>query len=361
MKFTDRPIKSLVADRDAQRIVIVDQTMLPFAVERRVLSSGQECAEAIRAMRVRGAPLIGVTAAYGVALAMSEDATDQSLDQITRELAATRPTAVNLGWALNRMRGVLSRLDPADRPDVAWDEATAIAREDEKTNRMIGEHGLSLLRDIHQRTGCVVNVLTHCNAGRMACLDWGTATAPIYLAQLEGLPIHVWVDETRPRNQGLITEWELTDAGVPHTYIVDNAGGHLMQHEKVDIVLVGVDRVSRRGDVANKIGTYLKALAARDNGIPFYAAAPISSIDMNIEDGLPEIEIEERDRAEVATVRGWDRNGIISEVRTIKDAVEVNNPGFDVTPARLITGLITERGVFPPADLASGIATGTAK
>ncbi|MBC7622614.1 MAG: S-methyl-5-thioribose-1-phosphate isomerase [Aeromicrobium sp.] len=361
MKFTEKPISSLVADRTAQRVVIVDQTQLPFVVEQRVLLTWQDCAEAIRTMRVRGAPLIGVTAAYGIALAMLYDATDESLLIAKSALAATRPTAVNLAWALDRMQQLLASTDPAERADAAWQEADHIAAEDEKNNRMIGEHGLAVICEIHKRTGRVVNILTHCNAGRMACTEWGTATAPIYLAHKEGLPVHVWVEETRPRNQGLITQWELANAGVSHTYIVDNAGGHLMQHEKVDMVIVGVDRVSRRGDVANKIGTYLKALAARDNGIPFYAAAPISSIDMAIEDGVPEIEIEERDTSEVSMLRGWDRHGYVTDVRLLREGTAISNPGFDVTPSRLVTGLITERGIFAPNDLVSGVATETSK
>jgi methylthioribose-1-phosphate isomerase len=361
MKFTEKPVTSLVADRAACRVVIVDQTQLPFVVEQRTLLTWEDCAEAIRAMRVRGAPLIGVTAAYGIALAMQRDATDNSLFSAKKALAATRPTAVNLAWALDRMERLLLSTDPADRSDVAWNEADLIAAEDTKNNRMIGEHGLAIIREIFARTGRTVNILTHCNAGRMACTEWGTATAPIYLAHQLGLPVHVWVEETRPRNQGLITQWELADVGVNHTYIVDNAGGHLMQHEKVDMVIVGVDRVSRRGDVANKIGTYLKALAARDNGIPFYAAAPISSIDMNIEDGVPEIEIEERATTEVSMLRGWDRNGYVTDVRMLRDGTTISNPGFDVTPSRLVTGLITERGIFAPADLASGVATETSK
>jgi len=353
MPFTTKPLKSLIADRIANRVVIIDQTLLPFAVERKILSSWQDCAEAIRAMRVRGAPLIGVTAAFGIALAMSKDATDESLFTACRDIAATRPTAVNLAWAIERMRRPLIAIDPAARPDVAWDEASKIAAEDETCNQQIGTYGLGIIREIYARTHRPVNILTHCNAGRMACLDWGTATAPIYLAHQAGVPVHVWVEETRPRNQGLITEWELAQAGVPHTYVVDNSGGHLMQHNKVDMVIVGADRVSRRGDVANKIGTYLKALAARDNGIPFYAAVPTSTIDFSIEDGVPEIEIEERDRSEVAAIRGWDSNGSISEVRILSAETAVSNPGFDVTPSRLVTALITERGIFVPNQLAA--------
>jgi methylthioribose-1-phosphate isomerase len=353
MKFPQRPTCSLLADSARHRVHIVDQTLLPFSVELKVLNVWQEAAEAIRNMRVRGAPLIGVTAAYGIALAMTEDATDTALTHAYDVLLATRPTAVNLSWALRRMYAKLLVLDPAERADAAWREAELIAAEDVAANRAIGEHGLKLFREIHQRTGKPVNVLTHCNAGRMACVDWGTATAPIYLAQMENLPIHVWVEETRPRNQGLITQWELADAGVAHTYIVDNAGGHLMQHGQVDIVIVGVDRVSRRGDVANKIGTYLKALAAHDNQIGFYAAAPLSSVDATLDDGVAEIPIESRESSEVSSIRGLDRNGCLTEVQILSPDTAVLNPGFDVTPAKFVTGILTEKGIYAPSQLAA--------
>lgn len=314
--------------------------------------SVEDVAEAIRAMRVRGAPLIGVAAAYGLALAMQADATDAALSRAAAMLAATRPTAVNLAWAIRRMHTLLVVLDAVDRPDAAWREAGRIADEDVAVNRAIGEHGLMLLRDLHDTLQRPVNVLTHCNAGRFACMDWGTATAPIYLAHREGIPVHVYVEETRPRNQGWITAWELADAGVPFTAIVDNAGGHLMQHGKVDIVLVGADRVTRRGDVANKIGTYQKALAARDNKLPFYAAAPMSSIDLSITSGMDDVEIENRDAAEVQMVRGMDRDGRVIDARLLPPATPTANPGFDITPARLVTGVITERGIAKPAALA---------
>lgn len=351
MKFGSKPARSLVANPNRQQIHIIDQTQLPFSMVERVLSTWQDVAEAITAMRVRGAPLIGVSAAYGVALAMSVDASDAHLRRAYEGLLATRPTAVNLAWALKRISHYLEHTEPAERHDAAWREAAAIEAEDVATNLKIGEHGLSLLRALYEKHQRPINVLTHCNAGRMACIEWGTATAPIYLAAREALPVHVWVEETRPRNQGLITQWELHDANVAHTYLADNAGGHLMQHGKVDIVFVGADRVTAQGDVANKIGTYLKALAAFDNHIPFYAAVPTSTIDLSINDGVKEIEIEERAGSEIRIIRGLDRNGLVSDLTILHDSVHVANPGFDVTPARLITGIITELGIAAPPTL----------
>jgi methylthioribose-1-phosphate isomerase len=350
MKFGSQPARSILAYASNQRVHIVDQTLLPFSLEERTLTTWEQCAEAIRVMRVRGAPLIGVTAAYGMALAASKDATDTGLRTAHDALMATRPTAVNLAWALNRMNRFLETIDPAERSDAAWEEAARIEAEDVSTNRQIGEHGLALIRALHEKLGRPVNVLTHCNAGRMACVEWGTATAPIYLAKEANIPVHVYVEETRPRNQGLLTQWELENADVPHTYIVDNAGGHLMQQGKVDIVFVGADRVSIKGDVANKIGTYLKALAARDCKIPFYAAVPISTIDSAI-NSLDGIEIEERSADEVRRIRGLGRDDRVVDVRLLDDDVKVANPGFDVTPARLVTGIITESGVFAPKEL----------
>jgi methylthioribose-1-phosphate isomerase len=351
MKFGSKPARSLVANPNRQQIHIIDQTQLPFSMVERTLSTWQDVAEAITAMRVRGAPLIGVTAAYGVALAMSIDASDANLRRTYESLIATRPTAVNLAWALKRITHHLQSIEPAERHDAAWLEAAAIEAEDVATNLKIGQHGLQLLRALYEKHQRPINILTHCNAGRMACVAWGTATAPIYLAHQEGLHVHVWVEETRPRNQGLITQWELHDADVPHTCLVDNAGGHLMQHGKVDIVLVGADRVTARGDVANKIGTYLKALAAFDNNIPFYAAVPTSTIDLSIDDGVKEIEIEERAGSEIRSIRGLDRDGLVSDLTILQDSVNVTNPGFDVTPARLVTGIITERGIAAPSAL----------
>ena len=309
MKVGDRHYRSLWADGPRGPVHIIDQTRLPHAFETRTLDGVEAVAEAIETMRVRGAPLIGVTAAFGVALAMSRDASEASLDRATQRLAATRPTAVNLAWALARMREALAGLAPGERESAAWFEAQAIADEDAALNESIGRHGLALIEREHAARGRAVNILTHCNAGWIATVDWGTALAPIYLAHDKGIPVHVWVDETRPRSQGLLTAWELAGHGVPHTLVADNAGGHLMQHGRVDLVIVGADRVSRRGDVANKIGTYLKALAARDNNVPFYAAVPTPTIDWEVEDALSGIPIEERSADELRIVRGLDGAG----------------------------------------------------
>ena len=346
MKVGDRHYRSLWADEPGGPVHIIDQTLLPYAFETRVLTSPEAVAEAIETMRVRGAPLIGVTAAFGLALAMSRDASDVSLAKNCARLAATRPTAVNLAWALARMRTLLAGLDPAQREAAAWAEAQAIADEDVAINAAIGRHGLALVEREHAAHGRTVNILTHCNAGWIATIDWGTALAPIYLAHDRGIPVHVWVDETRPRNQGLLTAWELAGHGVPHTLVADNAGGHLMQHGKVDLVFVGADRVTRRGDVANKIGTYLKALAARDNGIPFYVAVPTPTIDWTLADGCRDIPIEERSADEVRVVRGLDPAGRPASLAIATGSTEVANPAFDVTPAALVTGIITEKGVF---------------
>jgi methylthioribose-1-phosphate isomerase len=297
-------------------------------------------------MQVRGAPLIGATAAYGIALAMSADASDASLQIAAGLLGATRPTAVNLHWAIERMVRRMQTIAPPDRADAAWMEAEKISEEDIAFNLAIGRHGLALLRNIADRKG-KVNVLTHCNAGWLATVDVGTALAPIYLAHDAGIPVHVWVDETRPRNQGLLTAWELSQHGVPNTLIADNAGGHMMQHGQVDLVIVGADRVTATGDVCNKIGTYLKALAARDCDIPFYAAVPSPTIDWNIHDGLREIPIEERSAAELLTTRVMAGGNLISHAQIAPDGTHAANPAFDVTPARLVTAIITDRGIAP--------------
>jgi methylthioribose-1-phosphate isomerase len=298
-------------------------------------------------MVVRGAPLIGVTAAYGVALACRSDPADTHLSAAIETLAATRPTAINLRWALQRMRGVLAELPPAVRAEAAYREAARIADEDVAACAAIGRHGAALLQALAARKpGQAVNVLTHCNAGWLACVDWGTALAPVYAAHDAGLPLHVWVDETRPRGQGaLLTAYELGAHGVPHTVIADNAGGHLMQHGRVDVCLVGSDRTTANGDVANKIGTYLKALAARDNRVPFYAALPSSTIDWSLQDGVREVPIEERSEREVTHARGRAATGEVVEVAVTAPGSRAHNPGFDVTPARLVTGIITERGI----------------
>ncbi|MDO9286873.1 MAG: S-methyl-5-thioribose-1-phosphate isomerase, partial [Aquabacterium sp.] len=307
----------------------------------------RDAERAIRDMQVRGAPLIGVTAAYGVALSMRDHASDAALAATCSVLLAARPTAVNLRWGVEKMRALLAPLPERERAAAAWQEAARIADEDVAINAAIGQHGSAIIRAIHQRKGSTVNILTHCNAGWLATVDWGTALAPIYTAFDAGIPLHVWVDETRPRNQGAsLTAWELGQQGVPHTVIADNTGGHLMQHGQVDLVIVGADRVSARGDVCNKIGTYLKALAAHDNAVPFYVAMPLSTLDLQLSDGLAEIPIEHRSPRELTHLTGRDAQGGLTEVQLVPDGSPALNPAFDVTPARLVTGLITEVGVL---------------
>ena len=334
---------------EGEAVCVIDQTKLPFAFEVRRLATMEDAAEAISTMIVRGAPLIGATAAYGVALAMRAGASDALLDEAVRVLGATRPTAVNLHWALERMARVLRPLRVGERAARAFAAAAALCDEDVACCRAIGEHGAALIREIPARKrGEPVNILTHCNAGWLATVDWGTATSPIYQAHDKGIPIHVWVDETRPRNQGAsLTAWELGQHGVPHTVIPDNTGGHLMQHRRVDLAIVGTDRVTAQGDVCNKIGTYLKALAAKDNNVPFYVALPSPTIDFSVNDGVAEIPIEQRGAEEVTTMTGVTADGRIESVRIVPEGSNVANYGFDVTPARLVTGLITERGVIP--------------
>ena len=337
MRVNGKLTRSIWSDDREHCVHVIDQTRLPFAFESISLTNLTDLAHAIRSMQVRGAPLIGVTAAFGVALEMQRDGSDAALSAAINNLAATRPTAVNLRWALTTMQRCLAPLTPSQRAEVAWSRARQMAEDDVVTNEAIGNHGFSLIRTLHEKRKRPVNILTHCNAGWLATVDWGTALACIYKAHDAGIPLHVWVDETRPRNQGLLTAWEMREHGVPHTYIVDNAGGHLMQHGKVDMVLVGADRVSRNGDVANKIGTYLKALAAHDNGVPFYVALPATTFDPATATGA-DIEIEERSGDEVTHVAG--------EGGTIRiTASAAANPAFDVTPARLVTGYLTERGV----------------
>jgi methylthioribose-1-phosphate isomerase len=349
MKVEGRHIRSIWLEPDGWSVSAIDQRRLPhhFIVAR--LTSCDAAAAAIRSMLVRGAPLIGATAAYGMALAMRADGSDGALDQAYKILIATRPTAINLKWALDEMRSMLRPLSSPDRAAAAYSRAAEIAEQDIAINRGIGQHGFALIAAIAatKKPGERVNVLTHCNAGWLATVDWGTATAPIYLAHDRGHAIHVWVDETRPRNQGAsLTAWELGHHGVAHTVIPDNTGGHLMQHRLVDLVIVGTDRVTANGDVCNKIGTYLKALAARDNGVPFYVALPSPTIDFSVDDGIRQIPIEQRAADEVATVTGRTADGRIETVRIVPDGSPVANYGFDVTPARLITGLITESGVL---------------
>jgi methylthioribose-1-phosphate isomerase len=349
MKVDGKHIRSIWLEPDGTTVGAIDQRKLPhdFVVAR--LTSCADAADAIRSMLVRGAPLIGAAAAYGVALAMRADGSDAALDQAYKMLIATRPTAINLKWALEEMRTLLRRLPLSQRAAAAYARAAEIAEEDIAINKGIGQHGLALIEAIaaKKKPGERVNVLTHCNAGWLATVDWGTATAPIYLAHERGHHIHVWVDETRPRNQGAsLTAWELGHHGVPHTVIPDNTGGHLMQHGMVDLVIVGTDRVTASGDVCNKIGTYLKALAAHDNGVPFYVALPSPTIDFSVGDGIREIPIEQRGAEEVTHMTGRTADGRIETVRIVPEGSPVVNYGFDVTPARLVTGLITERGVI---------------
>lgn len=348
MNVTGRPMRTIWSAADGAAVEIIDQTRLPhaFAVVR--LGTVEDAAHAIRAMLVRGAPLIGATAAWGMWLALRKDPAEANLARAQALLLGTRPTAVNLRWALDRCRAELAVLPPERREAAARQLAETICEEDVALNRGIAAAGLPLLEAIAQRkgAGATVNVLTHCNAGWLATVDIGTATAPIYAAHAAGLKVHVWVDETRPRNQGAsLTAWELGQAGVPHTVIADNAGGHLMQHGQVDLVIVGTDRATATGDVCNKVGTYLKALAAHDNGVPFYVAAPSPSIDWTLRDGVREIPIEERDAREVSHLSGRLMDGTVATVALLPEGSRAANPAFDVTPARLITGLITERGV----------------
>ena len=353
MRIEGRDFRTIWPDADGRTVVVIDQRALPHRFVLRRLASDGEAAEAIADMTVRGAPLIGAAGAYGLALAMAADPSDGNLAAAYGRLLVARPTAVNLRWALDRMRARLAALPAAERRAAASAEAALVAEEDVATCAAIGEHGAALIRAAFERTGRSrpVNVLTHCNAGWLATVDWGTALAPIYKAHRAGVPVHVWVDETRPRNQGAsLTAYELLAEGVPHTVVVDNAGGHLMQHGRVDLCIVGTDRTTRTGDVCNKVGTYLKALAARDNGVPFYVALPSSTVDWRIADGLREIPIEERSGDEVALMSGETAAGAIETVRIVPRGSPVSNFAFDVTPARLVTGLITERGTCPASE-----------
>ena len=339
--------RSIFLADDGWSVAVIDQTLLPFEFAVVHLRTAGDAVRAIADMTVRGAPLIGVTAAYGLALAMREDPSDASLGEAAAALVHARPTAVNLRWAVERVAAVLRPLPPDGRCERAYAEAAAIAEEDVAACAAIGRHGASLIEQMSNASGGrPVRVLTHCNAGWLACVDWGTALAPVYAAHEAGIPVHVMVDETRPRSQGAsLTAWELAGHGIPHRVIVDNAGGHLMQHGQVDLCLVGSDRTTRRGDVANKIGTYLKALAAHDNGVPFYAALPSSTIDWKLDDGVRDVPIEDRGAREVTHVRGQAADGRLHEVEVVNPGSAVLNPGFDVTPARLVTGIITERGI----------------
>ena len=360
MKINNVHYRTLWLNDDGWSVNTFDQTLLPHDIRIIQLRTLAEAATAITTMQVRGAPLIGATAAYGMALALRQDASDTALQQAYELLYATRPTAVNLRWALDDMHARLSPLAPAERAAAAYYRAGEICEQDIAICAAIGRHGLQLIQAIAARkpAGEPVNILTHCNAGWLATLDWGTATAPIYQAHDAGIAVHVWVDETRPRNQGALTAFELGQHGVPHTYVVDNAGGHLMQHGLVDLCIVGTDRTTAAGDVANKIGTYLKALAAKDNAVPFYVALPSTTIDWTLRDGIREIPIEQRSPQEVSEISGQTPTGPagnVAGVRVTPIATTAANYAFDVTPARLVTGLITERGIAGAnaADLAA--------
>lgn len=348
MEINGTPYRTIWVEEPRKSVAVIDQTKLPHSFETLRLTSLEEAAQAIEDMIVRGAPLIGATAAYGFCLGLEEDASDPAVEEIYARLYRTRPTAVNLRWALDEMRALLDNRAPAERAALAWQRAAEICDADVEICKSIGQHGLRLIEEIaaQKLAGEAVNILTHCNAGWLATVDWGTATAPIYMAYEKGIKVHVWVDETRPRNQGAsLTAWELGRHGVAHTLIADNVGGHLMQHGLVDLCIVGTDRTTARGDVCNKIGTYLKALAAQDNGVPFYVALPSTTIDWTVQDGIAEIPIEQRSGTELTRITGRTEAGEIVTVNIAPQDVVARNDAFDVTPARLVTGLITERGV----------------
>jgi len=359
MKVDGRHTRTIWLESDGVTVGTIDQTLLPHRFETIALKTVDDAARAIKSMQVRGAPLIGATAAYGICLAIQADPSDEALRRAYAMLVQTRPTAINLRWALDEMMLALRGTAGTQRVSAAYARALAICEEDIAINAALARHGVKLIEETAAKKppGERVNILTHCNAGWLAAVDWGTATAPIYLAHDNGLPVHVFVDETRPRNQGAsLTAWELRHHGVPHTVIADNTGGHLMQHRLVDMVIVGTDRTTAQGDVCNKIGTYLKALAAHDNGIPFYVALPSPTIDFSVTDGLAQIPIEQRDGQEQATMTGCTADGRIETVRVVPEGSAVANYAFDVTPARLVTALITERGVIEPTHAALAAA-----
>lgn len=347
MKIKGQHYRSIWLADDSTSIHIFNQEKLPYQFEILTLNTMEQAAEAIVSMKVRGAPLIGCVGAYGMAFAMSLDNSDDAIDKAYSVLIKTRPTAINLQWALDRICKRLRQTLPEQRLEVAYQEANVICNEDAEINHKIGMNGLEIIRTIASKKpeGSIINILTHCNAGWLATVDWGTALAPIYLAYNEGINVHVWVDETRPRNQGVLTSFELGSHGVPHTLIADNAGGHLMQHGEVDMVIVGTDRVTAKGDVCNKIGTYLKALAAKANNVPFYVALPSPTIDFTVWDGVKEIPIEQRSGQEQSHVYGFDNEGKRNSVNTAPKGTSCGNFAFDVTPSNLVTALITERGI----------------
>ncbi len=347
MKVNGDHYNSIWYDKNLNKVKIIDQRLLPYKFKIITLETLKDFENAISDMAVRGAPLIGATAAFGIARQMLRDPSNKNLDFCWDKLIQTRPTAINLKWALDRCRSHLLKIPIEQRGTEAMKMAVDISNEDIEINKQIGLNGVEIIKSIakNKPSGEPVNLLTHCNAGWLATVDWGTATSPMYQAHDLNIPIHVWVDETRPRNQGALTAWELKSHGISHNYITDNAGGHLMQHGFVDMVIVGTDRTTSKGDVCNKIGTYLKALAAKDNNIPFYVALPSPTIDWTIEDGINEIPIEERSESEVSLIQGKDNSGSISKLKITPDGTIGSNPAFDVTPAKLITGLITEKGI----------------
>ena len=348
MKVNGIPTRTIWSIDHGQAVGIIDQTRLPFEFKKESLTHWEEVRDAIATMKVRGAPLIGIAAAWAIVLAVRDNPKEEFIHRVRSELIATRPTAVNLQWAVDNLVAKIISLPENERLPAAYRLAEDMTQANVLANRAIGTHGARVIAELYAKKREPVNVLTHCNAGWLATVDYGTALSAVYIAFEQGIPLHVWVDETRPREQGLLTAWELKEVGIPHTVVTDNAGGHLMQHREVDVVIVGADRITAIGDTANKIGTYLKALAAKDNDVPFYVAAPSSTIDWSIQDGKHSIEIENRDGEELRIVRGWDKKGHISDIRLIASQTNVANPAFDVTPAKLITGIITERGVCAP-------------
>ncbi|MFQ6007028.1 MAG: S-methyl-5-thioribose-1-phosphate isomerase [Woeseia sp.] len=347
MNVGGRAYRTIWVADNGETVKVIDQTRLPYEFVVAELDTVEQAVHAIQQMLVRGAPLIGATAAYGMCLAMRKDPGDENMRKAYDALASSRPTAVNLRWALDRLYHAIRTLPAPERQRKAYETASEICDQDVAICKAIGQHGIGLIRAAFAKTGGrPVNILTHCNAGWLATVDWGTALAPIYAAHDEDIPVHVWVDETRPRNQGAqLTAWELAEYGIDHTLVTDNAGGHLMQRGLVDLCIVGTDRTTAAGDVCNKIGTYLKALAARDNDVPFYVGLPSPTIDWAIRDGLEHIPIEQRDGDEVSKIRGRTEAGLDETVAIAQSRTRVRNDAFDVTPARLVSGLITERGL----------------
>ena len=344
MLVQNKHLTTIWYEKNTDKIKIIDQRFIPFELKIVELNTVDEVCFAIKEMQVRGAPLIGVTAAYGMYIAARENA---DLKNASEQINGTRPTAVNLSWALNKIMSSIENINKEDLPNKILELANQIRQEDINNCKNIGEYGYRLIKEVYEKNNQPVNILTHCNAGWLATVDWGTALAPIFVAHKNNIPIHVWVDETRPRNQGFsLTSWELLNENIPNSLIVDNVGGHLMQHKKIDICITGTDRTASNGDVCNKIGTYLKALAAYDNDIPFYVSAPISSIDFNIENGIRDIPIEQRNPEEVSHIEGLDENNKIKKVKIVPEGAQCANYAFDVTPAKYITKLITEKGII---------------